>query len=215
MEEEAERYTILQEGIIGLLAEDKDDFFIKCMAHNFLLEARKWGCHLKISARRLAEARDYWLEDTNRTLARGMSDGTDELDHFKHAGFISFWLRRRLPINLLTFLVDEAGQDFTEEQKFFSLYANEICAFQICLQICIFYHIGLVEGEAATDSVVSSQLPLPQLTDLGLTKNFLADMVMMLKHKNVSPHGLYLIYRSLFTTLFPQKPKDSGYIVAA
>lgn len=177
------------------------------MAYNIILVAQGYGCHTTVSRTRLGEAYDYWAEDTRRTLKDGMPEGTEELDHFKHASFISFWLRRRLSINRIQLLLSlgdlEAGR-FTQEQILFSTYGNEISAFSIGLKICLFYHCNIIEqagsqGGSGANTVTPLHGDLKSyLESYQIRKDFLADTVMILKHKSVSPHGLYLLYRALF-----------------
>ena len=198
-------YDLFQEDII-LRLKDRG-WFIECMAYNIIFVGRGYGCHVSISRTRLGEAYDYWVEDTHRTLKDGMPEGTEELDHFKHASFISFWLRRRLPINRIRFLVslgDLHAEKFTQDQTFFRTYAGEISAFSIGLKICLFYHCNIIE-QAGNQEGSGANMVTPLHEDLRsylgsyrIRKNFLADTVMILKHKNVSPHGLYLLYRALF-----------------
>jgi hypothetical protein len=199
-------YDLFQEDIIVRLKDRA--WFIKCMTYNIVFVARQYGCLAIVSRMRIGEAYDYWVEDTDRTLRDGMPGGTEELDHFKHASFMAFWIRRRLPINKIIFqasLGERQDRKFTDDQKFFTTYANEICAFSIGMKICLFYHGNIVEQAAqanqdtkAGDHSVSWLQRYLASPLVQLRKPLLADIVMILKHKNVSPHGIYLFYRAFF-----------------
>jgi hypothetical protein len=163
------------------------------------LLASRWGCGVQLSVRRLGEAFDFWREDRTRTLAEGIATSVT-LDHFKHASFIAFWLRRMLPINQ-TLVVSayksvREDTDANDDQKFFLRYGNELCALLIGFQVCFFYEVGRRRGVQPVHALDLRRYSLPRQT--------IADFVMILKHKNMSPHALYLMYKSLFTIIAPQ-----------
>jgi hypothetical protein len=190
-------YTLFQKDIIPQLTDR--NFFIACIAYNYAKQANAWGCTAIMSERRLGEAYDFWIADQNRTLKEGMPEGTETLDHFKHASFISFWLRRMLPINNTNagrpvFAVDP------KIQNFFMRYGNELCALLVGFHICLFYEASL-ERVAGTLSVRKDRLEY--LRKCRIPEHTIQDFVMILKHKNMSPHALYLLYKSLFTTIRP------------
>jgi hypothetical protein len=134
-------YTLFQRDIIQKLEDRR--WFIECIAANFVNLATKWGCSVSLSVRRLGETYDFWREDQGRTISEGIEE-SESLDHFKHASFIAFWLRRMLPINQTTVVgrnptqPDESA-DAGADQKFFLQYGCEICALLIGFQICLFY----------------------------------------------------------------------------
>ena len=196
-------YSLFQENIIAQL-EDRQ-WFIRCMAFNYSQLAARWGCGVQLSVRRLGEAYDFWREDHTRTLAEGIEATSISLDHFKHASFIAFWLRRMLPINQ-TLVVsrfrsipDDPSAD--ENQRFFLRYGNELCALLIGFQICLFYEAGLKRSSGYVYEIRTN--PIERLKQFSFPQNIIADFVMILKHKNMSPHALYLLYKSLFTTIAP------------
>src|SRR5205823_703780 len=133
-------YTIFQEHIIQKL-EDRS-WLIKCIAVNYRALAGMWGCGTILSIRRLGEAYDFWREDHTRTLSEGIVTSVS-LDHFKHASFIAFWLRRMLPINqslvVSKYKSVPEDTDANDDQKFFLRYVSELCALLIGFQICVFY----------------------------------------------------------------------------
>jgi hypothetical protein len=191
-------YTIFQKNIIQKLEDRR--WFNECMAFNYSILAAKWGCAASMSARRLGEAYDFWREDHTRTLTEGIATSVD-LDHFKHASFIAFWLRRMLPINETRVVskYKSVPDDPTanDNQKFFLRYGSELCALLIGFEICLFYEFGTPKKGAI--ELRPNRLATLKLYHLPSTT--IADFVMILKHKNMSPHALYLLYKSLFTTI--------------
>lgn len=191
-------YSLFQEEVLNRLRERA--WFIPSISYNILFVARSYGCHVKVSELRTGEAFDYWVEDSNRTLSHGMPPGTGTLDHFKEAAFLAFWLRRRLPINEITKLQslgERAAGLGTQEQKMFLRYGNEISAFTIGYKLCLHHHLSVIETDGTVPSL-RAPAALSSYVQANLNKTLLSDIVTMMKHKNVSPHGLYLLMRSLF-----------------
>ncbi len=197
-------YTIFQKDILIRLENRR--WFIDCIGFNYSNLAERWQCSTVLSERRLGEAFDFWKEDQIRTLTEGIQTGSSSLDHFKHASFIGFWLRRMLPINttllISTYKVVPEEDGATEDQQFFLRYGNELCAFLIGFQLCLFYESSIIfDG----DNVVylRPEKRIEYLKKCMISTITISDFVMILKHKNMSPHALYLLYKSLFTTITP------------
>jgi hypothetical protein len=156
------------------------------MAFNFHDIGIEWNCSVRASAHRLGEVHDYWQADATRGNLK-------ELDFFKHASLIAFWLRRYLPIHSTSF--GKGMDDVTSrDQDFFLQYGNEICALRIGLDLCSYY-------EFYTWNVLQIGLdaPLETIRSYGLGHENIMDYAKILKDKNISPYALYLLYRSLFT----------------
>lgn len=203
-----EEIHLFQSDIIQRLRDR--GWFIDCMASNFSFLARRWGCRVALSKRRLGEAHDFWLEDVNRTLKTGIEEGTKELDHFKHASFIAFWLRRMIPINS-TYKMDanKAGDTVASDTKRFLQYGNELCALLIGFQLCLFYECSKVaESKGTVIPLIRDRLTY--LKSIQFPDNLKNDFAMVLKHKNISPHSLYLLYKSLFATIVQNPHLASG-----
>jgi hypothetical protein len=198
-----EAYSLFQQRIIENLRDNRE-WFISCIGYNYKFLADTWGCHVLMSARRLGEAHEYWYEDTKRTLSYGVEDGTKDLDHFKNSAFLAFWLKRMVPINECQRQARVFGTDDFDliDVKKFILKSNEICALLIGFQICLFYEMSKL---VTLNGNVVPLLPnrSERLKSIRFPPGLLADFAMVLKHKNMSPHGLYLMYRSLFTNLTP------------
>lgn len=144
----------------------------------------------KLSTPRLEEAHGSWLNDLDRVgsnepnLAKG-------LDHFKQAGHLAFWLRRLSPLieaidatdslqDAGSYGLDKAGIAFRDLLK---PYANEYLAFDLGYQIINYYEHARKDRKAVT---------------VKLNNDYYQTVCHFMKFKNVSPHALHLIYKSLF-----------------
>lgn len=198
-----DKYIIFQKEIIKQL--EKRQWFIDCIASNYNSIALSWNCSVLMSVRRLGEAYDFWREDHTRTLSEGIQTSVS-LDHFKHASFIAFWLRRMLPINQT--LIHSKYQSIpddrnaTDNQKFFFRYGNELCALLIGFMICLFYEASYIAANQEVLQLVPNRLDC--IRQYRLPPEIISDFVMIMKHKNMSPHALYLLYKSLFTVISPK-----------
>jgi hypothetical protein len=172
-------------------------WFASCLAHQYDDIAKRHHCEIRLSPTRLEEARLLWLRDTGRIDIQG-----DTIpDHFKQAGFLAYWLRRRLVVNWWQrSLVEEA----TVEQDKFLLSANEICAFLLGFRLCLYFEFKeQIDGRDHIGHL---------LQELTFASNLKFDVATLLKHKNVSPHALYLIYRTLFYDM--KKPEWTAPILS-
>jgi hypothetical protein len=140
-----------------------------------------------MAASSILEAHTQWRGDLERISEFELNDGIP--DHFKQAGHLAYWLRRCKPIYELNEnkSYPPAGTkedvDFTTDgQELLLKYANEYLAFSLGYHICLLHTI--------TDE--------KEAKEFRIDKNYLEIVCQFLRNKNVSPHALYLIYRSLF-----------------
>lgn len=146
----------------------------------------------KFAIQRLVEAHGAWQNDLHR-VEENEPELSEGLDHFKRCGHLVFWLRRMSPmveaIDLTRNLGDAEGFPLTDhEREFRELlfgYANEYLAFDFGFQVCKFYERGKADGSARAQS-------------LNPTVEYYRTMCHFLKYKTVSPHAIFLIYKSLF-----------------
>lgn len=150
------------------------------------------GCRLHpvASKVRVIEAHGAWKNDLTRVGAHepNLEDG---LDHFKQCGHLAFWIRRMSPIveahDTTKNHGDAEGYPLTDDEIAFRRlllgYCNEYLAFDYGFQICKYYELG---GGSARAGVVAPSRQYYQAT------------CQFLKYKNVSPHAMHLIYKSLF-----------------
>ena len=184
-------------------AVSSDVFFGTCVATQYGLFARGFGCRVKLSATRVEDARRLWLRDVNRIeLERrieplggplGVADEDGIPDHFKQVGFLVYWLRRRCVVDLVERDRPSRGDAPHTPQDRFLLSANEICAFLLGFRICQYFECEPL----LTD--VNDIAALIRKTNL--ERHLIYDVATLLRHKNLSPHALYLIYRALFYRL--------------
>jgi hypothetical protein len=180
-------------------------FFVDAMNHNYNIIAERYHCACLMSERRLIEAYDYWQEDAKRTLQNGIGEGTKSLDHFKHASFIAFWLRRTNPVNDIKGWSPVPLVERDDVSNFYQ-FGNEICALMVGFQLCVFYQLGPLTG----NSVVAMRSRLQNILSMRLPPELLHDFATILKHKSMSPYAIYLLYRSLFQTLVAPHDPTAG-----
>jgi len=141
-----------------------------------------------VSEQRTNDAHAAWCMDIDRVgVNERLQDG---LDHFKRCGHLAYWLRRSSPVvdaeDIAGMLTYAGGSTVTpEEQGFRDLlfeYGNEYLAFDFALQFSLFY-----ERDGAS----------PRAHGLNITQDYIRTVCHFLKFKNVSPHALFLIYKSL------------------
>lgn len=207
MSSDEETYSLFRENIIDLLTDE--DFFVKAIAHNYNRIGTKVGCRAQMSGSRLRQAYDYWIEDVQRTMVDGLKGTTTSLDHYKHAAFITFWLRRTIPINNITapsgsWIVDPNLDKVARRTRFVE-YGNELCALLVGHQICIAYEAGKRFADDKTVHELSTRMDF--LRTLQFPEELLNDFVLILKHKSLSPYGLLLMYKALWADMRPRDPK--------
>ncbi len=180
----------ITEGTLSAL-RDRDQFITiyPRFVTDVLAEARLFP---KFAAPRLVDAHGAWKEDLYRVGEREPRLDAG-LDHFKQCGHLVFWLRRMSPlvetIDLTQNIADAPGLPLINaEIQFRELlfgYANEYLAFDFGFQICKYYETTKEEPSARAATLTPG-------TD------YYTVMCHFLKYKTVSPHALFLIYKSLF-----------------
>lgn len=143
-----------------------------------------------LSDRRLRDAHTFWCADIDRIVkAEQLKNG---LDHFKQCGLLAYWLRRSSP--LIDFqdysspvegdseYLDKAHEDFKD---LLMLYASEYLAFDWAFKICLFHERTRPDKTERADRIQ-------------LSREYIRTTCHFLKCKQVSPHSLFLIYKSLF-----------------
>jgi hypothetical protein len=175
---------------------DAEQWFATAIAEQYQDIANRHGCRIELSTARLEEARSLWSHDTGRIDIKTETPP----DHFKRAGFLVYWLRRRAVLNFVH--RRESGVDVSEQDRFL-FGSNEVAAFLIGFRLCLFFEmkhfidIGDHIGHDVEKYHFDSELKF--------------DIATLLRHKNVSPHSLYLIFRSLFYDL--KRPPRSAPIL--
>lgn len=198
-----EKFDLYQDGILAKLKAD-EKFFRNCMTDNLMAVAAEYSCDIHVSANRLGDTFAYWKSDLDRVLDHDLDDRTVELDHFKHASFLCFWLRRHIPVSM-TFFVPRPT-DISEasvKQKYFAMYGNETCAIRVGMELCHAYELRRLRSVMAKNSTEQKLAQFKNLWERLTSANLLdpefeIDFAATLKHKNNSPHSINLIFRSIF-----------------
>jgi hypothetical protein len=148
----------------------------------------------KYSVSRLKDAHHFWTQDIQRISKFSLNGKTP--DHFKQAAHLTYWLRRSGPvIDYLDAINPQDGvaepptaQENAVRDLLFN-YSSEYLAFDLGYQVCRFYELGRLPVGAH-----------PPAFDIDM--DYILTMCCFLKEKNVSPHALYLTFKSLFYKRF-------------
>ena len=158
--------------------EDKFKEFIR---REYVYEAGRCGLEPLLSKAAVHDVHQCYMHDTKR-LDEKMDTSPD---HFKHAGFLAYWLRRHKPIR--EWPPESTDQMVTPRQEearaFLVEYGHVYLAFSIGYKICLFYERESVSVDRASPT---------------LNKNYTQSVCYLMKYKSISPHAMGFIYRSLF-----------------
>lgn len=166
-------------------------FFIEFVREQYVACASPARLVPVLSAHRLFDAHLQWRQDLERVSRFELRD--KEPDHYKQSGHLIYWLRRASPV---IEWVDETGNIgdaegypiLSAEQEFRELlmkYGNEYLSFDLGYRICRYFE------ESRVDSPIDPG-------ERPLTTDYILTVAHFLKVKNVSPHALFLVLRSLF-----------------
>lgn len=139
---------------------------------------------------RVIEIHGAWINDLQR-ISENEKNLDKGLDHFKHAGHLAYWVRRQAPVfeatDIQLNISDSPGYDLSDNESalrdLLFAYLNEYLAFDLGFQFCKIHDLGR---------------PGSRAKELVLNEDYIRTMCHFLKYKNVSPHALFLIYKSLF-----------------
>jgi hypothetical protein len=148
--------------------------------------ASSLGCRCKISDIEAENVRQSWMRDL-RVLN---IDGGGQPDHFKHAGILAYWLRRRAPIRNFERLTEYDTDVGKYRQATLVGMPSELTAFIIGYDLCRFAEARAVisEKRSVYDFLKANTIDF----------DFAHDVCVLMKSKHVSPHALMMIYRALF-----------------
>ncbi len=112
------------------------------------------------------------------------------LDHFKQSANLAYWLRRMSPVvEFKDFAAELEGMDdlYPDERdlrKFLTKYGTEYLAFDFGFQVCLYYQLERTQNPSQFSPALSGE--------------YLVDVCHMMKFKHVSPHAMFLVYKSIF-----------------
>lgn len=189
-------YGLYQPNIFGYLRDGAgaigvapEEWFRTAVAAAYDQIAFSHGCNIRMSADRTDEARLFWARDIGRLEIHGDTVP----DHFKQAGFLAYWLRRRIVVQHVSRAIAFDHDEDQHRQTQFVMMSNEFCAFVLGFRICVFFVYGHLADEG--DDIAAD------LERIQVEPSLLFDIAALMKNKNVSPHSLYTVFRSLFYNL--------------
>ena len=193
-------FSIYQGNIFRKLREgqgdiNREEYFYEAMKLQADRIAARCNLRVTLNPTRVAEAQDLWDHDLKALLNDGKLAATSPYPcEYKHAAFLCFWLRRRVVVESVSLI--DSSKPFDKD---FMDFKNEYIAFYLALHLVI-YHAYFKPGAPVTRQDEMSSFRFP--TDLA------HEALVMLHHKNVSPHALYLFFKALVTNLPP--PMQNG-----
>jgi len=164
-----------------------EDWFINFVKSQYINTAAEVALLAELSDSFLLEAYGQWMNDVRRIKDFELDNNT-EPDHFKQAGHLTYWLRRSRPVvdvRIVPSAVVPEGELAAILHELIMIAPNEYLAFDIGYRIVLLhecYSVGAKRDES----------------EFALTDDFVVTMVQFLRNKNVSPHALFLIFKSLF-----------------
>lgn len=180
-----------------LSAKDPKIFREKVSQHYTYLFA-KGGYEPVMQERRLDDAWGAFCHDKKHASDSLHSKSKNEADHFKLSGILAYWLRRCAPVYDLRVLHGGYKSDpFLEE--LLNRYPSEFPAFNLGLYICSSFQ---------TEQIGNPSSDVPDIEENNF--DYYKDICFLLKRKNLSPHSLGMIYRSLFVPLRAKKETESA-----
>ncbi|MBE8159025.1 MAG: hypothetical protein HAW59_06540 [Betaproteobacteria bacterium] len=133
------------------------------------------------------DAHQAYMWDVERLDGNMKTTPDHSPDHFKRAGLLAYWLRRRSPILRWDKYMDMDDCNLDDAQKkwreFIFNYGREFHAFSLGYRIC-----WSMEWNKEQES------PMPKV----ISEKRLTHICYFMKYKSVSPHAMGLIYESLF-----------------
>lgn len=166
-----------------------NQWFLAAVATEFTAIAGQYGCRCRVSEHDAEAARVLWVRDAKRMDIDG--DGTP--DHFKQAGFLSYWLRRRMALREPRAIVNYDTAVGKHRQETFLQMAPEFASFIFGYNLCLF-----AESKAKSTDATPSDIVIRDIRAHSLSFEYLHDVCLMMRTKHLSPHAITMTYRSLF-----------------
>ena len=171
----------------------KQDFFSAVIEQACSEIASTKNSRVTLSPSRVIEAQELWENDLLALINDKKVEKSKMPCEFKHAAFLTYWLRRRVIVEGREPIDWEVGV----VNALYNQYPNEYLALSIGLRL-ILYHHYVPAGADPIDT-------LAQLENIELPRDLLREAVVYLHHKNVSPHSVYLFFKSLLVNLPPPR----------
>lgn len=173
------------------------EWFISSISLAYAGIARDFDCVAIMSRDRLIQAHDIFWHDADGGKLKNMPEGTLSLDQFKLSAYLCFWLRRMHPVMEIrpiqtlgerdTWL--DSGERLSRPTEQFILYGNEVAALTIAARLV--QYLSVVALASRTDvALLFDSIKL-------INQDTLVEYAKILKHKNISAHGLNMALQML------------------
>ena len=126
---------------------------------------------------------ERWKDDIERISANDFERG--DLDHFKQGGHLCFWVRRTRAVIECYPTTEEAEELSPIVTDVLLMYPNEYLGWDIGFKICRYFEAKRKRRR------ISLQFYIPSV-------KYIHNMCHFLSTKATSPHGVAMMYRSLF-----------------
>lgn len=166
--------------------------FREIVRQHYYYTAYKAGTEPEINDARLSDAWQQFRFD--RRHYRKSLPNNEMPDHFKLSGMLAFWLRRAAPVYGFRDLNLGVKRD-DNLRALLEKYDSEYLAFDFGLTICEFFE---------NNRPGRGQKLVPDFPP-----DFYETISYFMKFKNLSPHAMGIIYRSLFMPM-KAKPEPGG-----
>ena len=177
------------------------DFFRDFVTYQYQTSLANTALEPRISEYACNLAFAQFTSDVKRMLASEY-EGEGQLDHFKQASFMVFWLRRHSPISEVflkrpeqAILPVKIRSEQPKEVHYY--YLNQNVSFDIGFRIIRFWE---AQRKDSTE-IYGREVSIEEFSMLGEStrnKSLLKDLVQTLASKSISPHSLWMIYRAFF-----------------
>lgn len=184
------------------------EFFNKFVSYQYETSLANTALAPEISEYACNLAFAQFSNDVRRMLASEY-EGEGDLDHFKQAAFLVFWLRRHSPISDVS--LKRPDQEIMpvrirseQPREVHYYYLNENVSFDIGFRIIRFWESRRKDRA----EIYGRKVGFEDFSLLGeslRTKALLKDLVQTLSTKSISPHSLWMIYRAFFHQLVPPR----------
>lgn len=188
-------------GTLNAIAADKDVFvsFIENYIDETCAPSALWA---QLSKARLYDVHHFWTKDIDCVSKYSLEEGNTP-DHFKQAAHLTYWMRRAAPVidfkegdsslfgNPENTIEKSLSQEVNDHRDLLFKYGSEYLAFNLGYLICKSYEITKAKDKSKQNKTNFVLNPFE------IDDDYINTIIFFLKEKNVSPHALFLVYKSL------------------
>jgi hypothetical protein len=202
------KFSLYREAALDEIQGKLDSFLgvIHCAADQ---TADRYFCRVELSGRNLIPVQASYLDDLPKLKLDG-SAKSRELDHFKHAAILTYWMCKNKPIHIVRHATvkryDEDSSVSTKRLRElwseFDSFHDELIAFFVGFHICNSHHLQKLAAKSpAFRKYVESldnQTELLQLFEP--SPEFLHDTVRIMHDNHMGVYAYNLLFRAMFST---------------